>query len=147
MWVWSLCQEDPLEEDMATHSCIPVWSIPCTEEPGRIQSVGSHRVGHSWSDLACPHPHSHTLHIIFASFTLAKFPYKFQDLCCQFLEILYVNNNASWEQSDSIWFFSNLHFFYFFFWPYPFGQNFQIRKLMIMDIKHCSQWENDSIFC
>ena len=38
---------------MATHSSTPAWRIPWTEEPGRLQSVGSKRVGHDWSDLAC----------------------------------------------------------------------------------------------
>ena len=42
----SLSQEDPLEEDMATHSSILAWRIPRTEEPGGLQSMGSHRVGH-----------------------------------------------------------------------------------------------------
>ena len=36
----SLSQEDPLEEEMATHSSILAWKIPWTEEPGRIQSMG-----------------------------------------------------------------------------------------------------------
>ena len=39
-------QEDPLEEEMATHSSIPVWEIPWTEEPGRPQAVESQGVGH-----------------------------------------------------------------------------------------------------
>ena len=39
-------QEDPLKEEMATHSSILAWKIPWTEEPGRLQSVGSQRVGH-----------------------------------------------------------------------------------------------------
>ena len=38
--VQSLSQEDPLEEEMATHSSILAWKIPWTEEPGRIQSMG-----------------------------------------------------------------------------------------------------------
>ena len=46
-------REDPLEEGMATHSSIPVWRILWTEEPGGLQSVGLHRVGCDWSDLAC----------------------------------------------------------------------------------------------
>ena len=41
-WVGSLGREDPLEKEMATHSSIVVW----TEEPGRLQSMGSQRVGH-----------------------------------------------------------------------------------------------------
>ena len=38
--------EDPLEEDMATYSSILAWRIPWTEEPGRLQSIMSRRVGH-----------------------------------------------------------------------------------------------------
>ena len=53
--VWSLGREDPLEESMATHSSILVWRIPWTEEPGRLQSLGSQRAGHNWSDWACMH--------------------------------------------------------------------------------------------
>ena len=47
-WVWSLGQEDPLEKEMATHSSILAWIIPWTKEPGRLQSMGSQRVGHNW---------------------------------------------------------------------------------------------------
>ena len=45
-WVQSLGQEDPLEKEMATHSSILAWEIPWTEKPGRLQSMGSQRVGH-----------------------------------------------------------------------------------------------------
>ena len=38
--------EDPLEKEMATHSSTRAWKIPWMEEPGRLQSVGSQRVGH-----------------------------------------------------------------------------------------------------
>ena len=41
-----------LEKEMATHSSILVWRIPGTEEPSGLPSMGSHRVGHDWSDLA-----------------------------------------------------------------------------------------------
>ena len=44
--------EDTLQEDMATHSSILAWRIPGTEEPGRLHSMGSHRVGHDRSGLA-----------------------------------------------------------------------------------------------
>ena len=47
MQVRALDQEDPLEEDMATHSCILTWRIPWTEEPGGLQSIRSQRVGHN----------------------------------------------------------------------------------------------------
>ena len=49
MWetqVRSLGWEDPLEKEMATHSSILAWRIPWIEEPGRLQSTGSQRVGH-----------------------------------------------------------------------------------------------------
>ena len=45
-WVRSAGQEDPLEEEMATHSSTLAWKIPWTEEPGKLQSMGSQRVGH-----------------------------------------------------------------------------------------------------
>ena len=44
--VRSLGQEDLLEKEMATHSSIHAWKIPWTEEPGRLQLMGSQRVGH-----------------------------------------------------------------------------------------------------
>ena len=46
MQVRSLGWEDPLEEGMAAHSGILAWRIPCTEEPGGLQSRRSQRVGH-----------------------------------------------------------------------------------------------------
>ena len=49
MWeteVQSLNQEDPLEEEMATHSSILTWKIPGTEEPAGLQSLGLQRVRH-----------------------------------------------------------------------------------------------------
>ena len=45
--VRSLVREDPLEKEMATHSSILAWKIPWMEEPGRLQSMGSQRVGHN----------------------------------------------------------------------------------------------------
>ena len=44
--VQSLGQEDPLEKEMALHSSTLAWKIPWTEEPGRLQSMGSQRVGY-----------------------------------------------------------------------------------------------------
>ena len=51
--VWSLGQEGSPEKGMATQSSILAWRISWTEEPGGLQSMGSQRVGHDWSDLAC----------------------------------------------------------------------------------------------
>ena len=48
-WVQSLGREDPPEKEMAIHSSTIAWKIPWTEEPGRLQSMGSQRVGHDWA--------------------------------------------------------------------------------------------------
>jgi len=45
-WVQYLGWENPLEKEVATHSSILAWRIPWTEELGRLQSMGSQRVGH-----------------------------------------------------------------------------------------------------
>ena len=49
MRVWSLGQEDSLEKEMATHFSILAWKIPWTEEPSRLQSMGSQK---SWAQLS-----------------------------------------------------------------------------------------------
>ena len=49
MWIQSLSQEGPLEEEMATHSGILAWKTPWTEEQGGLQSTGLQRVGHDWA--------------------------------------------------------------------------------------------------
>ena len=54
-----LIWEDPLEEGMATHSSILAWRIPWTEVPDGLQSIGSQRVGHNRSTLACTGYHIH----------------------------------------------------------------------------------------
>ena len=51
-WVWSLGQEDPLEEEMATHSSILAWKIPWTEEPGKLQSMRSQSDMTEWLILS-----------------------------------------------------------------------------------------------
>ena len=49
MWETGFNQEDPLKKGKATHSSVLAWRISWTEEPGRLQSMGSHRVGHDWT--------------------------------------------------------------------------------------------------
>ena len=49
IWLQSLGQEDPLENEMATHSNTLSWKIPWMEDPGRLQSRGLQRVGHDWA--------------------------------------------------------------------------------------------------
>ena len=81
-WEDPLNWEDPLDKEMKTHSNIFTWKIPWTEEPGRLQTMGSQRVGHNWA-----HTHTHipgySLH---SSHTVHLFPsqhllgFKAQDL-------------------------------------------------------------------
>ena len=56
-WVQSLDWEDPLESEMVTLFSILAWGIPWTEEPVRLQSMGSQRVGYDWARV---HTHTHT---------------------------------------------------------------------------------------
>ena len=46
-WAQSLGREDPLEEEMATNTSILAWTVPWTEKPGGLQSMGLQRVGHN----------------------------------------------------------------------------------------------------
>ena len=52
-----------LEKEMATHSSVLAWRIPETGEPGELLSMGSHRVGHDWSDLAAAANCQHLLEL------------------------------------------------------------------------------------
>ena len=61
-WVRSLGWEDPLEKGMATRSSILAWTVPWTEEPGRLQSIKWQRVGH---DRATKHACTHGIIIDF----------------------------------------------------------------------------------
>ena len=57
--------DDPLEKEVITHSSILAWRISGTEEPGRIQTMGSHRIRHDWGHAHTPsHTHTHTRTII-----------------------------------------------------------------------------------
>ena len=49
---WTFKNPIFMEKEMATHSSVLAWRIPGTGEPGGLPSLGSHRVGHNWSDLA-----------------------------------------------------------------------------------------------
>ena len=52
IWGFGVSAPTPTEKAMATHSSTLAWKISWTEESGRLPSMGSHRVGHDWSDLA-----------------------------------------------------------------------------------------------
>ena len=60
--VQSLGQEDPLNEEMATHSSILAWKIPWTEESGGLQSTGSQRAGHDWAHTRI-YPHCFSVYL------------------------------------------------------------------------------------
>ena len=75
--VQSLGWEDPLEKDIATHSSILAWRIPCTEEPGRLQYMGSQ------SKMQLSDFHSLTRYsscILVLLFEIFSFPFKIQPL-------------------------------------------------------------------
>ena len=55
MGISSLIWGDILEEGTGTHSSTLAWRIPRTEKPGELQSMGSQRIWHNWSDLPCTH--------------------------------------------------------------------------------------------
>ena len=59
-----------LEEGLATHSSILAWRTPWTEEPGGLQSIGSQRVRHDWSNLACTQVSYYTNYVIMHLFSL-----------------------------------------------------------------------------
>ena len=54
----------PLEEETATHSIVLAWRIPGMGEPGGLPSMGSHRVGHDWRDLAAAVVFSRFIHVV-----------------------------------------------------------------------------------
>ena len=58
---WFPGQEDPLEDGRTKHSSTVAWRIPWTEEPGRLQSMGSQRVRPDWRDLALRQAHINTM--------------------------------------------------------------------------------------
>ena len=66
-WVPLLSPEDPLEEEMVTHSGILAWKIPWTEEPGGLPSMGLQRVGHDWASFTFRDRNQHTYFLSFYS--------------------------------------------------------------------------------
>ena len=91
-WVWSLGWEDPMEEGMATHSCILVCRIPWTEEPGRLQSMGLQRVRYDW---ATKHMAQHSMIILTSAASSFRSRSVVLTLVCtlQSPEKLYKNTN------------------------------------------------------
>ena len=87
--VWFLDWEDPLEKEMAIHYSILAWRIPWTEEPGRLQSMGLHRVGHDWNSLA-QHTHSDSPNFSFLWLLLSYPTWNISGFMCSYGEDLCV---------------------------------------------------------
>ena len=100
-----LGQERPLEEEMETHSSILTWRIPWTEEPGRLQSVGSQRVTRT---CACIHTHTHThTHnsmLMDAEWNLIAV------LSCFYVSL--VCNNSSFKYHTNLYFMQIIYIFF-----------------------------------
>ena len=103
MRIQSLGQEDPLEEGMATHSSILAWRIPWTEKPDGIQSIGSQRVGHNWSNSAHTQTGWKIPETLIFSLTGTKLYWKLICLCNMFLLYLPLTpkSNASFYQTSN----------------------------------------------
>ena len=92
-WVWSLGWEDPLEEEMATHSVVLAWKISWTEKSCVLHSMGSQRVGHVRVGHACTHTCTHT-HTVSLPLFHHLFVIGWQSSifhCC-------INNRYMWQQ-------------------------------------------------
>ena len=75
MQVRSLGQEAPLVEEMAIHSGILAWKIPWTEEPGGLQSTGSHMVQHDLGTVCvcmCVHTHTHAIYSLLSKHLICR---------------------------------------------------------------------------
>ena len=103
--VWSLGWKDSLGKEVATYSSILTWRIPWTEEPGRLQSMGSQRVGHDWSHWACTHMYVCT-YINYSCFIHLSVDGHLGCFC-----VLVIVNNASVNTKVHIYFFELVFIF------------------------------------
>ena len=96
----------PLEKKMVPHSSVLAWRIPGTAEPGGLQSMGSHRVGHDWSDLAACNKM-----LIFWSYFHASFNVYIHIKTYNFIQVnLYQLYRCAMHSLKSILFLSSLLF-------------------------------------
>ena len=93
-WVWSLGWEDLLEKGMAAHSSILAWRTPWTEEPGRLQPIGSQKVGHDGVTNTY-FPPSCLLSIYIPQNTVRGFPFSTPSLAFIFSRL--------WDDGHSYW--------------------------------------------
>ena len=96
-WVRSLGWEDPLEKEMAIHSSILAWKISRTEEPGRLQSMGSQRVGHDWVT---------SLFFSFPIYIMNGLLYSHEEACCQRILTWWSkqSQDVTWKDHKTVWF-------------------------------------------
>ena len=78
-----------LEKEIATHSSVLAWRIPGTEDPGGLPSMGSHKVGHDWSNLAAAAAAAACLSIIFLNIVFSS------SLYSQELEVIEKSENKT----------------------------------------------------
>ena len=90
----------PLDKGMATHSSILAWRISWTEEPGGLQSTGSQRVGHDWSNLTCMHTHIYILVAVCNIKIIRDWPFReffgglFYTFVSRFLSLFYADRTT-----------------------------------------------------
>ena len=102
-WLQSLGQEDLLEKEMATHTSILAWKIPWMVEPGRLQSMGSQRVGQYWATLThslCRFLGSSlTFYFYFLALSFLSQPFLIGESSCMWI----LANCCSSELASFIW--------------------------------------------
>ena len=103
--VQSLGLEDPLAKEMTTHSSTLAWKIPWTEERGRLQSMGSQRVGHDWATPLTQGEYSSGCYLFF----------------CQFLRVLWITSRPifTFQKVGSECIFLMLHIIFLWHWFIP----------------------------
>ena len=108
--VLSLGQEDSLEEEMATQSCILPWEIPWAVEPGRLQSIVLQKVGHDWSSLAYTHAHGCKI-CVDVNFWMAVLYYYWTSLVAQMVKASAYNGRSPGEGNGNQLQYSCLEYF------------------------------------
>ena len=102
-WVRSLCEADPLEEEMATHSSILTWKIPWTENSGRLQSIGSQRVRHdsNWahSSLELPRQYEKLIYYLMWNLTDVKAIIRCTAICLHICLLALVTQDSTKQKN------------------------------------------------
>ena len=121
-WVQSLGWEDPLEKEMATHSSTIAWKIPWTERPGRLQSMGSQRVGNDWET---------PLHF-WPSFNFPVLVLKDLLLLLSLELKVYISCKMDWILMPTIHFSFELYLFFLYFFKPHHSAHWKIRLSFVI---------------